>query len=255
MDIHIVSLFPDYFTSPLEAGLLGKAIDQELVNLKVHNLREWTHDVHGTADDYPFGGGPGMVLKPEPFFEAYDQLLDEGLDKGAPVVLTTPQGGMFDREAAMEFSECSQFTILCGRYRGIDERVREALVTHEFSVGDVILNGGEAAALVIVEAVARLLPGSMGDPESAECDSFSQGLLDHPLYTRPSEYREMEVPEVLLSGNHGEIDVWRRKEALKRTSERRPDLLENTPLSDEDREYLSTIADGSIVKEKQNEAF
>lgn len=243
MDIHIVSLFPDYFKSPLEAGLLGKAIDEDLVNLQVHNLRDWTHDVHGSADDYAFGGGPGMVLKPEPFFEAYDQLLDEGLDRSAPVVLTTPQGRMFDRDAAMELSHCSQFTILCGRYRGIDERVSEALVTHEFSIGDVILNGGEAAALVIVEAVARLLPGSMGDPESAASDSFNQGLLDHPHYTRPSVYREMEVPEVLLSGNHGEVDAWRRKEALRRTSQRRPDLLENTPLSDKDREYLDTIAD------------
>ncbi len=255
MDIHIVSLFPDYFKSPLEAGLLGKAIDKKLVNLQVHNLRDWTHDVHGTADDNPFGGGPGMVLKPEPFFEAYDQLLEEGLDRGAPVLLTTPQGRMFDRKAAMELSGCSQFTILCGRYRGIDERVSEALVTNEFSIGDVILNGGEAAALVIVESVVRLLPGSMGDPGSAACDSFSQGLLDHPHYTRPSVYREMEVPEVLLSGNHGEVDTWRRKEALKRTRERRPDLLVNIPLSDEDRKYLDTIADGSILEEKQDEAF
>jgi tRNA (guanine37-N1)-methyltransferase len=161
------------------------------------------------------------------------------------VVLTTPQGRLFNREAATELSECSEFVILCGRYRGVDERVREALVTHEYSVGDVILNGGEAAALIIVEAVARLLPGSMGDPESAAGDSFSNGLLDYPHYTRPSVYREMAVPEVLLSGDHGAVDQWRRRQALKRTMERRPDLLERARLNEVDRNYLEELQEPS----------
>lgn len=241
MDIHILTLFPDYFTSPLKIGLLGRAVDDGVLDLCVHNLREWTHDRHGTADDYQFGGGPGMVMKPEPFFEAYDSLLKEGLSRKSPVVLTTPQGRLFNREAATELSDCSEFVILCGRYRGVDERVREALVTHEYSVGDVILNGGEAAALIIVEAVARLLPGSMGDPESAAGDSFSNGLLDYPHYTRPSVYREMAVPEVLLSGDHGAVDHWRRRQALKRTMERRPDLLELARLNEVDRNYLEEL--------------
>jgi len=243
MDIHVLTLFPDYFTSPLGAGLLGKALEDGQVAVHIHNLRDWTHDRHGTADEYPFGGGPGMVLKPEPFFEAYDSLLEEGFDPGAPVLLTTPQGRIFDREAALKLVGCSAFAILCGRYRGIDERVRQALVTYEYSVGDVILNGGEAAALVIVEAVTRLLPGAMGDPASAAGDSFGTGLLDHPHYTRPSVYRQMSVPEVLLSGDHGAVEDWRRKQALKRTLERRPDLLENAQLSEEDRNYLAELRD------------
>ena len=241
MDIHILTLFPGYFTGTLEAGLLGKAIEDGLVDLQVHNLREWTQDRHGTADDYPFGGGSGMVLKPEPFFEARDTLIDRGVDPGAPVLLTTPQGRLFDQEAALGLSECPEFIILCGRYRGIDERVREALVTHEFSIGDVILNGGEAAALVIVEAVTRLLPGSMGDPESAAGDSFACGLLDHPHYTRPSVYREMAVPDVLLSGDHAAIEEWRRRQALKRTLERRPDLLGRVQLEEIDRALLEDL--------------
>lgn len=241
MDIHILTLFPDYFASTLAAGLLSKAIEDGLVGPQVHDLRQWTADRHGTADDYPFGGGPGMILKPEPFFEAYDDLLGRGLDPDSPVVLTTPQGRLFDQQAALELSECSEFIILCGRYRGVDERVRQTLVTHEYSVGDVILSGGEAAALVIVEAVTRLLPGSMGDPESAEGDSFTSGLLDYPHYTRPSVYRDMEVPYVLLSGNHGEVNKWRRRQALKKTFERRPDLLEQIQLDEVEREYLEGL--------------
>jgi tRNA (guanine37-N1)-methyltransferase len=241
MDIHILTLFPEYFSGPLGTGLLGKALEDDLAKLVIHNLRSWTHDRHGTADDYPFGGGPGMVLKPEPFFEAYDQLLAEGLDRSCPVILTTPQGRLFDREAALELSEESQLLILCGRYRGVDERVRDALVTQEYSVGDVILNGGEAAALVMVEAIVRLLPGAMGDPESAAGDSFASGLLDCPHYTRPSVYRDMAVPEVLLSGDHAAVERWRQEQALRITLERRPELLERVQLSEADRKFLEEI--------------
>ncbi len=241
MDIHVLTLFPGYFGGPVDTGLLGKAVTEGLLRVHVHDLREWTHDRHGTADDYPFGGGPGMVLKPEPFFEAVDTLREGELEKGSPVLLTTPQGQLFDREAAKELSGLSSFLLLCGRYRGVDERVREAIVTHEYSVGDVILNGGEAAALVIIEAVARLLPGAIGDPASAAADSFESGLLDHPHYTRPSEYRGMGVPDVLLSGDHGSIEAWRRRQALKRTFERRPELLEKALLNEKDESYLTEL--------------
>ncbi len=243
MVVHVLTLFPDYFRSPLEAGLLGKGVAGGMLSVMVHDLRSWTHDRHGTADDYAFGGGPGMVLKPEPFFEAYDELRNDGLSVDAEVVLTTPQGALFDQAAARELSGMEEFVIVCGRYRGIDERVRTALVTREYSVGDVILNGGEGAALLIIEAVARLLPGALGDPASAAADSFETGILDHPHYTRPPEYRGMEVPGTLLSGDHGAIAQWRRREALKMTLERRPDLLRSAPLSDEDREYLKELAE------------
>ena len=243
MEIHVLTLFPGYFDSPLEAGLLGRGVSEGSLGITIHDLRTWTHDRRGTVDDYPFGGGPGMVLKPEPFFEAYDSLREEGLAAEAEVVLTTPQGTLFDQAAARDLSERDQFVILCGRYRGIDERVRSALVTREYSVGDVILNGGEGAALLIIEAVARLLPGAMGDPASAAADSFETGILDHPHYTRPPEYRGMEVPGTLLSGDHGAIDRWRRHEALRSTLTRRPDLLRSAPLSEDDREYLDKLAD------------
>lgn len=245
MIIHILTLFPGYFAGPVEAGLLGKAVADGRVGLCVHDLRKWTHDRHGTADDYAFGGGPGMVLKPEPFFEAIETLRnEEGLADSAPVLLTTPQGRPFDQEAAGDVANSQDFVILCGRYRGIDERVREALVTREYSVGDLILNGGEAAALVMVEAVTRLLPGAMGDAASAEGDSFQSGLLDHPHYTRPAEYRGMRTPDVLLSGDHAAIEAWRRREALKRTLERRPDLLEGALLTEDDLRYLEELRSG-----------
>lgn len=243
MTIHLLTLFPEFFDSPLGAGLLGKAREDGIVDIQVHDLRTWTHDRHRTADDAPFGGGPGMVLKPEPFFEALGALRDGGLPGGAPVVLTTPQGDRFDQEAARSLATEDALVILCGRYRGVDERVREGLVTREYSIGDLILNGGEAAALVMVEAVARLLPGVIGDPASAAADSFESGLLDHPHYTRPAEYRGREVPEVLTSGNHAEIESWRRRQALQRTRERRPDLLMTAALSADDRAFLASLSD------------
>lgn len=245
MEIHLLTLFPGFFGSPFEESLMGKAAREGRIDLRVHDLREWTHDRHRTADDYAFGGGPGMVLKPEPFFEALESLRErDRLSDSAPVILTTPQGMRFDQAAARALAEEEQLVILCGRYRGVDERVREVLVTHEYSVGDVILNGGEAAALVMVEAITRLLPGAMSDPASAVADSFERGLLDHPHYTRPAEYRGLRVPEVLLSGNHAAIEAWRREAALKRTWERRPDLLEGAPLTDEERRYIDRLRSG-----------
>ncbi len=243
MEIHVLTLFPGYFTGPLETGLLGRSVEAGSVTVRIHDLREFTHDRHRTADDYPFGGGPGMVLKPEPFFEALDGLRTAGLSGEAPVVLTSPQGRLFDRAAAHELGRERSFVILCGRYRGIDERVRQALVSHEYSIGDVVLNGGEVAALAIIEAVARLQPGAMSDPESGAADSFEGGLLDHPHYTRPAEYRGMAVPEVLLSGNHAEVRAWRRRQALWRTCERRPDLLAGIELSEEERLLLADLRD------------
>ncbi|MFC1543853.1 tRNA (guanosine(37)-N1)-methyltransferase TrmD [Gemmatimonadota bacterium] len=242
MKIHLLTLFPDYFSSPLSEGLMGKAIEDGLAEIHIHDLRKWTHDRHRTADDYAFGGGPGMVLKPEPFFEAMDHLGEsEGFPPGAPVILTTPQGRRFDRDAAHELAAGTGFAVLCGRYRGVDERVRQALVTHEYSVGDVILNGGEAAALLMVEATVRLLPGVVGEAESAGADSFETGLLDHPHYTRPAEYRGMRVPDVLLSGHHAEIALWRRRMVLERTLARRPDLIEDAELDADDRAYLEVL--------------
>jgi len=242
--IHVLTLFPEFFEGPLSASLLGRAGEEGKVAVRVYDLRRWTHDRHRTADDYPFGGGPGMVLKPAPFFEAMDELREEGLPGGSQVILTTPQGRPFRQQDARELAGEEEFVILCGRYRGVDERVRQGLVTREYSVGDVILNGGEAAALVLIEATVRLLPGVVGDPASAAADSFESGLLDHPHYTRPAEYRGRKVPEVLLSGHHAEIEAWRRRKRLERTLARRPDLLESVELSPEDREHLEELSSG-----------
>ncbi len=249
MEVHVLTLFPGYFAGPLDTGLLGRAVDEGAAQVRVRDLREWTHDRHRTADDYAFGGGPGMVLKPEPFFEALESLRDEGLPADAPVLLTSPQGRIFDSEAARELSAAGTFVILCGRYRGVDERVREALVSHEYSIGDVILNGGEVAALAIIEAVARLEPGAMSDPGSAASDSFATGLLDHPHYTRPASYRGMSVPEVLLSGDHAAIAQWRREGALRATHERRPDLLRTAELTGEERRFLTGLETESMAVE------
>ncbi len=244
MIIHVLTLFPEFFESPLSASLLGRAGEEGTVEVRVWDLRRWTHDRHRTADDYPFGGGPGMVLKPEPFFEALDELREEGLPEGTPVILTTPQGRPFRQEDAHELASAEQLVFLCGRYRGVDERVRTGLVNREFSVGDVVLNGGEAAALVMVEATVRLLPGVVGDPASSAADSFESGLLDHPHFTRPAEYRGRKVPEVLLSGHHAEIESWRRRQRLERTLERRPDLLESAALTDQERAELEELRSG-----------
>jgi tRNA (guanine37-N1)-methyltransferase len=240
MKFDVVTIFPQMVSAPLREGVLGRAIEKGLLDVGVHDLRAFTDDRHHVVDDVAYGGGPGMVMKPEPFFRAVERI---GADRGAPaaVVLTTPDGRRFDHAAAGRLAGLSHIVILCGRYEGIDDRVRQHLATDELSIGDYVLTGGELAALVIVDAVARLLPGVVGDEESVARDSFARGLLDYPQYTRPAQFRGTEVPPVLLSGHHAEIERWRRREALRRTLRMRPELLERAALSDEDRRVLNEL--------------
>lgn len=217
-----MTLFPRIVEGPLEESILKRARERGLVTIRVHNLRDFTHDKHRVVDDKPFGGGPGMVLKPEPIFEAVETLRRPD----SRVILMCPQGRRFTQAVAHELSARPHLLIICGHYEGVDERVREALVQDEISIGDYVLTNGALAAAVLIDAVVRLLPGALGDEASAVRDSFTDGLLEGPQYTRPAEFRGMRVPEVLLSGNHEEIARWRREQALRRTAQRRPDLLE-----------------------------
>lgn len=223
----------------LQDGVLGRGVASGLIDLQVHDLRDFTSDRHKVVDDTPFGGGPGMVLKPEPLFRAVEHLREV---RGMPdaVVLPSPQGRRFTQRVAEEYGRRQHLVFLCGRYEGVDERVSTTLVTEELSVGDYVLSGGELPALVMVDAIARLVPGVVGDAESVVRDSFTRGLLDHPHYTRPASFRGLDVPAVLLSGHHGEIDRWRRQQALRRTWERRPDLLADAALTDEERQWLAS---------------
>jgi tRNA (guanine37-N1)-methyltransferase len=225
MKIDIVTIFPKMVQASLAEGVVGRAIDRGLIDLHVHDLREHTTDRHRVVDDVPFGGGPGMVLKPEPLFRAVEHIRAE---RGTPaaVVLTSPDGRRLTHAEAERLSALPHIVILCGRYEGVDERVRQHLATEEISIGDYVVTGGELPALVIVDAVARLLPGVVGDEESVRRDSFVRGLLDFPQYTRPADFRGLTVPPVLLSGHHAEIEKWRRQQALERTRRLRPDLLE-----------------------------
>ena len=204
------------------------------MDIVVHNIRDYAHDRHRTVDDYPFGGGPGMVLKPEPIFEAVEAVKEQTSYAGTPIILLTPQGKLFTHEVARGLALHQNIMLICGHYEGVDERVREHLVTEEISIGDYVLSGGELAAMVVVDAVVRLLPQVLGSPESPVTDSHSNGLLEYPQYTKPRVYRGWSVPQVLLSGNHGEIARWRRRQAILRTRERRPDLAEGANLSDEE---------------------
>jgi len=240
----ILSTFPDMFVSPFDASLLKKARERGLIDIRLHDIRDYATDRHRMTDDAPFGGGGGMVMKVEPIDRAISAILPER-DR-ALVVLLTPQGETFRQGLAEELSRHSRIVLLCGRYEGVDERVRQHLVDREISIGDYILTGGELPAMVLVDAVSRLVPGVLGNETSAAADSFSTGLLEYPHYTRPAEYRGWQVPEVLLSGNHREIDSWRRRESLKRTLRRRPDLLEKTELSQSDRETLEELRAGHL---------
>ena len=231
MRCDIVTIFPGFFASPLEAGLLGKAGERGLIEVRTHDLRDWTHDRHRTVDDAPFGGGAGMVMRPEPWFEALDDLLAAG---PARVILLAPDGDRFDQRAAARLAREPRLVLCCGRYEGVDERVRTR-VDEVLSVGDFVLAGGEPAALVVLDAVARLLPGVMGNAASAADESFANGLLEYPQYTRPAVYRGLEVPEVLRSGNHGAVASWRRQRSVERTRQVRPDLFEAAELTDEER--------------------
>jgi tRNA (guanine37-N1)-methyltransferase len=221
MEFDILTLFPRMFEGPLDESILKRARESGLVQIRVHNLREFTHDKHHVVDDKPYGGGPGMLMKPEPIFEAVEKL--QRAD--SCVVLMTPQGTPFTQKRAQEFAEKPHLIVICGHYEGVDERVRETLVEEEVSIGDYVLTNGALAAAVVVDAVVRLLPGVLGDEQSAGDDSFASGLLEGPQYTRPPEFRGMRVPDVLLSGDHAAIAKWRAEQARQRTKERRPDLL------------------------------
>ena len=223
MRIDVVTIFPAMFDSPLREGLLGRAIEAGLVEVRLHDLRDFTEDRHRTVDDESFGGGPGMVMKPEPLFAAVESL---GERRGR-VLLLSPAGRRLHRDLVHELSGEPHLTLICGRYEGVDERVVDGLPAEEISIGDYVLSGGELPALVLIEAVTRLIPGVIGRGESHERDSFEDGLLDHPHYTRPAEFRGMEVPDVLRSGHHAEIERWRRGAALDKTRRNRPDLLED----------------------------
>ena len=238
MHIDILCLFPEMFTSPLNESIIKRAREQELVNITVHNVRDYTHDKHHTVDDYPYGGGPGMVLKPEPIFEAAEAVKQQLGVSEMPIILLTPQGRLFSQSVARELSLHPYLMLVCGHYEGLDERVCEYLATDEISIGDYVLSGGELAALVVVDAVVRLIPGVLGSQDSAGSDSHSNGLLEYPQYTRPDVYQDWQVPPVLLSGNHGEIAQWRRHQAILRTAKRRPDLLEKGNLCNEERKWI-----------------
>ena len=236
MRFDIFTLLPDTFAPYLQASILQKASERGLLEFQVHNIRDYSHDRHHTTDDTPYGGGGGMVMKPEPVFEAVESAV--GNPPTCPVILMTPQGRVFNQKMALELSAHPQIALLCGRYEGIDERIREHLVTDEISIGDYVLTGGELPALIVIDAIARLLPGVLGDPDGAMDESHATGLLEYPHYTRPPEFRGWGIPETLLSGDHARIEKWRREQSLLRTLHKRPDLLENAPLTKADQKFL-----------------
>jgi tRNA (guanine37-N1)-methyltransferase len=252
MRIDIVTIFPEFFRGPFEFGILQRAVRRRIVALEVHDLRHFTYDKHQVVDDRPFGGGEGMVLKPEPFFRAVEWLTETVKAPRRAVVLLTPQGRRFDQQAAARFAALDQLLLLCGRYEGVDERVIEHLVTDQVSIGDYVLSGGEVPALVVVDTVVRLLPQALGCESSAVNESFTSGLLDCPHYTRPAEYRGLKVPQVLQEGNHEAIARWRRRQALERTARLRPDLLAAAELDEADRKILQELQDHAKVSDLQS---
>jgi len=266
MRFDIFTLFPAIFESPLQESILKRAIESGLIDVRLHNIRDYATDKHHITDDYPYGGGGGMVMKPEPIFAAVETVLGmanarfawrmQNAENGVrsaiqkrqseiPIILLTPQGRVFDQGLARELAQHDRIALICGRYEGVDERVREHLVTDEISIGDYVLTGGELAALIVIDAVARLRPGALGDPGATADDSHAEGLLEYPHYTRPPEFRGWRVPDVLLSGHHAEIDRWRRQQSLRRTARRRPDLLSRIFLTPEERQWIERLADES----------
>ncbi|MDZ7267030.1 MAG: tRNA (guanosine(37)-N1)-methyltransferase TrmD [candidate division KSB1 bacterium] len=227
MQIHVVTGFPKLFSGPLTESIIKRARERKVVEILIHDLRDYTTDKHRTIDDYPYGGGPGMILKPEPIFACLDHLRAHYKLSGAPIILMSPQGERFTQRRANELARLPVMVFICGHYKGVDERVREHLATEELSIGDYIVTGGELPAMVVIDAVIRLLPGVLGDWDSASGDSFQQDLLDYPHYTRPEEFRGLRVPEVLISGHHAKIAEWRKSMAEARTRERRADLLKS----------------------------
>jgi tRNA (guanine37-N1)-methyltransferase len=237
MRIDILTLFPGMFRGPLDESIVKRAVDAGVVSIHVHDIREWAEGRHKVADDYPYGGGPGMVMKPEPVFAATEAVLAECPERG-PVILMTPVGRRFGHDVAVSLAREARLVIICGHYEGVDARVHEHLATDELSIGDYVLSGGELPAMVVVDAVVRQIPGALGSAESAQEESFVDGLLEAPPYTRPPEFRGRPVPEVLLSGNHAEIAKWRRRRNLLYTAQRRPDLVARAPMSKEERAWL-----------------
>ena len=252
MQFEVFTLLPEVFPPYLESSILQRARQRGLIDVRIHNIRDYTHDKHHTTDDTPYGGGGGMVMKPEPVFEAVESVLgissveaqpvaSAGIRQRIPIVLLTPQGRVFTQRIAEELSGYERIALLCGRYEGVDERIRERLVTDELSVGDYVLTGGELPALLVIDAVSRLIPGVLGDPTGAEDDSHSMGLLEYPHYTRPPEFRGWKVPDILLSGDHAKIETWRREQALQRTFKKRPDMIEKAKLSEKDKKFVEGL--------------
>ena len=241
MDIHVLTLFPTMFQGPFGQSVIKRAVERGLVQIQIQDIREYAHDRHHTTDDYQYGGGPGMVMKPELVFEAVEYSLSgysPEVRQDLPVILLSPQGRRFHQGVAEELAGRPGMVLICGHYQGVDERIRENLATDEISIGDFVLTGGELAAMVLVDAVVRLLPGVVGSADSVQGDSITSGLLQHPLYTRPPIYRNLEVPPILLSGDHGAIARWRRQQSLLRTLRQRPDLLDRVELTQEDVAFL-----------------
>ncbi|MBN1177929.1 MAG: tRNA (guanosine(37)-N1)-methyltransferase TrmD [Anaerolineae bacterium] len=239
MRFDVFTLFPTMFASPLEESILGRARERGIVFIYLHNIRDYAAGRHHITDDAPYGGGGGMVMKPEPIFAAVETVL--GNEEDVPIILLSPQGRLFTHEVAVDLARHRRVALLCGRYEGVDERVCQHLVTDEISIGDYVLSGGELAAMVIIDAVTRLLPGTLGDPAATFEDSHARGLLEYPHYTRPPVFRGWDVPEVLRSGDHAAVTQWRREQVLRRTWERRPDLLARAPLTAQDREFLAQL--------------
>jgi tRNA (guanine37-N1)-methyltransferase len=248
LQFDVFSLIPEVFVPYLDASILQRAIANRLIGVNVHNIRDWALDKHHITDDAPYAGGGGMVMKPEPIFAAVESVL--GAPPECPLILLTPQGRPFTQGVANELSKFPRLGLLCGRYEGVDERVRQHLVSDEISIGDFVVTGGELPALIVIDAVARLIPGALGDPDAAQNDSHAMGLLEYPHYTRPAEFRGWQVPEVLLSGNHAQINRWRRQQALLRTWQRRPELLARLALSEEDARYLSELNEAEAQKRR-----
>ena len=258
MRFDIFTLFPEIFAGVFDESILKRARDANLLDIVLHDIRDYTTDKHHVTDDYPYAGGGGMVMKPEPIFAAVETILgirnwkmEDGSDSiqppisnlqsPIPIILMTPQGRVFNQSIARELVQYPRIALICGHYEGVDERVRQHLVTDEISIGDYVLTGGEIPAMIIVDAIARLIPGTLGDPAAPNNDSHAASLLEGPHYTRPADFRGWKAPEVLLSGNHAQITQWRRRESLRRTLERRPDLLDKADLSDDDRKYLNSL--------------
>jgi tRNA (guanine37-N1)-methyltransferase len=251
MQFEVFTILPEVFPAYLETSIIKRARERGLINVQVHNIRDYTHDKHHMTDDTPYGGGGGMVMKPEPVFEAIESVLGlnsyqtpPGPDSNIPIILLTPQGRVFNQSIAQELSQHPHIALLCGRYEGIDERIREHLVTDEISIGDYVLTGGELPALILIDAIARLLPDVLGDPTGAQDDSHAMGLLEYPHYTRPPEFRSWRAPDILLSGDHAKIEKWRREQSLLRTFKKRPDMIEKAELTKKDLKFIDELKVG-----------